>query len=225
MTLEAVIAEVMRDMDYYAESGGGVTLSGGEPFMQAASLTALLQLCKERGIHTAVETTGYTALANLEATEPFVDLFLLDIKSADSEQLSAVIGAGNDGAAADSVDNNGADKGNAADNNGAADNRIFQSITWLGKHCPEKVRVRIPVIPGFNNTEAAISAIFQLAKDNAFTAVDLLPYHTLGKGKYRKLGRDYPWTDAKMLSEEDMLPFAEIGIGNRESGIGNRVFV
>jgi pyruvate formate lyase activating enzyme len=176
---------VLRDQDYYAESGGGITLSGGEPFTQFEGFLALLRQSKEASLHTAVETSGQTATEKLMAAEPFIDRFLLDIKNADGEKLRTVTGADSD--------------------------LIFGNLAWLGKHCPDKVLARVAVIPGFNFDKASQQAIFQLAKNNSIHTIELLPYHTLGTDKYRQLGRPYPWPADRMLSRRDLLPFAELG--------------
>jgi pyruvate formate lyase activating enzyme len=175
----------MRDKDYYAASGGGVTFSGGEPFAQFEGLLTLLQQSKALGLHTVVETTGQTGLECLETAEPLIDLFLLDLKCADPMRLREVTGA-------DTA-------------------LILQSLTWLGQNCPRKVVGRVPVVPGFNDDEGAMRAIFFLAKEHNIAALDLLPYHTLGRDKYRQLGRPYSWPADKMLSPGERAPFAELG--------------
>lgn len=178
MKTGAILDLVMRDKDYYDASGGGVTFSGGEPFAQAPALLRLLQGARERGLHTAVESAGQIPSADLAAAEPFIDCFLLDIKHAGPERLTAVTGAdpGMTGAALD----------------------------WLGRRCPGKVIARVPVIPGFNDDEASLRGIFRLALDRGIRSLELLPYHTLGRDKYRQLGRSCPWPVETMGDPADL---------------------
>jgi pyruvate formate lyase activating enzyme len=205
-TAGAIMDTILRDRDYYEASGGGVTFSGGEPFFQFPALKTLLECCREEGLDTAVETSGQADPALLAEAAPLVNRFLLDLKTADSRRLDEVCGG---------------------------DGTVFRNIAWLGAHqalggtgnpaarsgataLPEPsflVTGRIPVIPGFNADEESIAAIFALAGRHGIRQVELLPYHTLGKGKYRELGLEYRGPAEKMLKKEDLLPLAKLGSG------------
>ena len=185
----------MRDADYYAASGGGVTVSGGEPLTQPEALAEFLSLCKEHGLHTAVETCGAFAPAALERCAPWLDLFPSDVKSADARRLAEVPGA-----------------------DLAAVTANLRRAVALGR----EVVARVPVIPGFNHDEASMRAIFALARDCGVGRLDLLPYHTLGKNKYAALGRAYALGDTPMLTRAEVQPWqqlaASLGLDARVGG-------
>lgn len=174
---------MLRDADYYETSGGGVTVSGGEPLTQPEALAEFLSLCKQHGLHTAAETCGAFTPAALETCAPWLDLFLFDLKSADSARLAEVTGADLDRVTAN-----------------------LRRAVELGR----KVVVRVPVIPGFNHDEASMKGIFALALDCGAKRLDLLPYHTLGKNKYAALGRDYPLGDTPMLTKAEVEPWRQL---------------
>ena len=182
-TPESLLEEVLRDADYYEASGGGVTVSGGEPLTQPEALAEFLSLCKQHGLHTAAETCGAFTPAALETCAPWLDLFLFDLKSADSARLAEVTGA---------------DLARVTAN--------LRRAVELGR----EVVVRVPVIPGFNHDEASMKGIFALALDCGAKRLDLLPYHTLGKNKYAALGRDYPLGDTPMLTKAEVEPWQQL---------------
>jgi pyruvate formate lyase activating enzyme len=205
MSAGAIMELILRDRDYYDASGGGVTFSGGEPFFQFPALRALLERCREAGLDTAVETSAQADPALLAEAAPLVNRFLLDLKTADPRRLREACGGGGE---------------------------VFRNIAWLGAHQASGkaepggaarkgalqesaflVTGRIPVIPGFNADRESMAAIFALARRHGIRQVELLPYHTLGKGKYRELGLEYQGPAEKMLKKEDMLSLAELGTG------------
>ena len=181
VSVEEIMATVLRDADYYRNSGGGVTFSGGEPFMQSQALTALLKASKAAGLHTAVETSGEFSPAALVEAEPFVDMFLFDIKHVDPRSLE--------------------------EHTGGRWELILQNLKELAPG--GKVIGRIPCIPGFNFSEETMGGIINLARSLGIREVHLLPYHTFAKSKYDKLGRVYPWP-AGNLRKEDLEPIAEM---------------
>jgi pyruvate formate lyase activating enzyme len=142
---------VQRDKDYYDNSGGGVTFSGGEPFVQFDGLMELLTGCKKVGIHTAIETCGQVAPAKIKQAFPLVDLFLFDIKHTDKDILKATTGADT--------------------------NLVLDNLRFIATNNRDKVIIRIPVIPGFNNNLKDIERIFHLALQLEVKRIDLLPYH------------------------------------------------
>jgi len=175
METSEILSVLLRDRSYYRNTGGGITVSGGEPFLQGRGLKELLALCKAEGLHTAVETTGNTPTENIQACEPLIDLFLFDVKHPDPVRFKEVTG------------------GDHA--------LVLHNLALLP---PQKVVLRVPVIPGFNFDEQVLGDLFRLALSYSIRRVDLLPYHTLGRGKYEQLGRAYPYDEAKPLSRKDL---------------------
>lgn len=176
MSEEDVIAEVMKDIDYYEESDGGVTFSGGEPFYQFEGLLKLLKLAKEKGLHTAVETTGNYPLERLKEAQPYIDLFLYDVKNTDYAKLQKITGGNPD--------------------------LIFNNLRYLSAKRGDDVIVRVPVIPGFNQDH--LDDIIAYAKSLHVRKVNLLPYHNLGKEKWHQLNRNYVYDDMKIMNKEEL---------------------
>lgn len=177
MTASVILDEVRKDADYYNLSGGGVTLSGGEALSIGSELSELLKQFKAEGYHVAVETCGQFSYDAVENCMNDVDLFLYDVKHVEKERLNTVTG-GDAGV-------------------------IIENLKRLVKE-GRKVVVRIPVIPGFNHTIKDMEEITETVKSCGVMQMELLPYHTLGKSKYDKLGRDYALGDTPMLSMEDL---------------------
>lgn len=182
--VSSVLETVARDRIYYEESGGGVTFSGGEPFVQLEALRSMIRAC-HRDYHVAVETTGDTAWENLEACIPDIDLFLYDVKHDDPERVTAVTGG-----------------------NGR---RILENLQRLSALIPERITARVPVIPGFNSDCETLKRIFWLVSELGVRRIDLLPYHTLGIDKYQQLGREYRMDERTMMKREPLLPLEKIG--------------
>ncbi len=165
MSPPEVLAEVLKDAAFYRTSGGGVTFSGGEPFEQQEFLVETARLCRRRRIHTAVETSGLVEWKTIEETLPEIDLVLFDLKEMDPERHRVLTGTGNQLV----LDN-------------------FQRLMKVGKPAV----VRVPVIPGYNDSDDNFRRMTQFLKQTApAIRVDLLPYHRLGRGKYRRLGITY----------------------------------
>ena len=186
MSVEDVVGIVLRDKDYYDNSGGGVTFSGGEALMQPEALLAMLKLCKTGGLHTAIETSMNTPYEVVCQIEPYTDLFLIDLKHTDGEKLRRITGA---------------DTG-----------LILDNIRNLACVDSRKIRLRLPCIPGFNVDREHFRKAFIFAKENGITGMDLLPYHTLGTGKYRQLGLEYTFGQDGPLARKVLKPYAEEGI-------------
>lgn len=177
MEVDDIMAEVMKDKDYYDNSNGGITVSGGEPFVQLDGLVAIIKAGKEKGLNTAVETTGNYPLQMLQQAEPYIDHFLYDIKHLDDQILKAVAGG-----------------------NGSL---IKANLKYLTDKNADKVNVRMPIIPGFNFDEDLLKKTLDYLYKTGVRKVSLLPYHTLGKVKYEKMGQVYQLSGA-MLYEEDL---------------------
>lgn len=176
MSVVDVMAVVEPDRPFYRRSGGGVTLSGGEPLLQPEFASALLQAAKRAGINTALETAGLAPWAVLEAVIPWVDYLLYDVKHLDSEVHKIYTGVPNDII----LDN-------------------LRKAAPLSRH----LIARVPVIPGFNATNGEIEGIAQFVLELGYVKeMHLLPYHRHGKAKYAQLDRAYGFNDAPPLSKE-----------------------
>ncbi len=165
-SVAAVLAEIEKDLPFYDTSGGGVTFSGGEPLLQPEVLLALLKECGRRQIHRTVDTSGYAPVESLLAIAAETDLFLYDLKHMDSRTHLGYTG----------VDNS----------------LILANLAALcrGGH---RLRIRVPLIAGFNDGEGNIREMISFLGDlPGIEGIDLLPYHDIALGKYRKLGLDYP---------------------------------
>ena len=182
-TTDEIFKVIEKDETYYQESNGGVTFSGGEPFVQFEALKQLLQMCHEK-YHTAIETTGDTNWENIEEVLPYVDLFLLDVKHYDPNWITEVT------------------KGNG--------NRIQSNFKKLAEVAADKIIARIPVILQYNYEQDTLEKMLQMIKENNIKRVNLLPYHTLGIDKYTQLGRNYTLS-SKMLTKKDLEPYRLFG--------------
>lgn len=175
MTVWEVIHELQKDENIYRRSDGGITLSGGESLSQPKFTRELLRACKERGWHTAIETTGMTTKEIIESVMPFVDLALTDIKIIDPSIHKNVTG----------VDNQ----------------IILENLIRISNLT--KTIVRIPVIPNVNDNIEAIREIAEFTKlMKNINEINLLPYHNFGENKYNLLGRIYPLHGVKELPKD-----------------------
>jgi len=173
---EEVLAEVLEDAPYYADSGGGMTLSGGEPLCQAEFSRELLERAKSAGISTVVETNLAASWDRIESLIPFTDRFLVDLKLADPERHRRWTGASCEGIL-----------GNA------------RRLAGTGK----PLVVRTPVVPGVNDDRASIGAVADWIREfPSLEAYELIPYHPLGTGKYRSLGMEYPFDGVRPPSAD-----------------------
>ena len=161
-SLDDLVARVAKDLDFYRNSGGGVTFSGGEPFAQAEFLLAALARCKALGIHTAVETCGHADPRDILAAEPLVDLFLYDLKIVGPTRHRELTGADNA--------------------------LVVDNLRLLASRAPGRMVLRVPIVPGFTDDEANIEAIAALAGELGIAHLELCPYHPLGRSKYTELG-------------------------------------
>ena len=178
VTVGEVMEQVIKDMPYYRRSGGGVTLSGGEALGQPDFAVALLSACKEYGINTAIETTGFSQFSVIERFIPVCDLFLMDIKHTDSAKHKEFTTQPNE--------------------------LILENARKLAEKAKELV-IRVPVIPTFNDTPEEISSIAKFARSlGTVKELHLLPYHKLGYDKYVGLKRDYPMGDLTSPTKEHM---------------------
>jgi len=164
---EMSVAEVMeiieKDIPFFEESGGGVTLSGGEPLMQPEFTTALLRACRKLGIHTALDTCGYAEPEIIDMVLPHTDLFLYDLKLADDEAHKHCTGMSN---------------------RPVLEN--LKKISASGK----PIIVRIPLIPDITDTESNLDGLKRIIEQTkGIRRIDLLPYHAIAKSKYERMGK------------------------------------
>ncbi|MGG5215963.1 glycyl-radical enzyme activating protein [Rahnella variigena] len=177
MTIADVMRELQKEENLYRRSGGGITLSGGEPLAQPDFARELLKACKEKGWHTAIETTGFTTPEVIADVFPYVDLALTDIKAINPAVHLA--------------------------NTGIENSQILENLLRIS--FLTKTIVRIPVIPGVNDNPEEIHNIAEFARlmSNVDT-LHLLPYHSFGENKYGLLGRIYPMGEADSIAESKM---------------------
>lgn len=165
MSAEEVLTEVLKDKVYYESSGGGVTVSGGEPTVQFEFLMELLRLCKEAGLHTCVETNGVVTEEKFREMAALVDLFLLDYKATGSQQHKELTGHTNE--------------------------KVLENLRYLAD-IGKAVILRCPVIPGLNDTEEHFQTIREWKhRYPNIDHVEIMAYHSLGKSKWDSLGKDY----------------------------------
>jgi pyruvate formate lyase activating enzyme len=194
MSINEVFEEIYKDFPFYRRSGGGVTLSGGEPLMQKEFTYALLKFCSQHHIHTAAETCGFADWETVSHTFEFADLILFDFKHVHPLKHTKFTG----------VDNG----------------KILENMRKLNEQGKDMI-IRVPVIPGFNDSaeemESMAKFISQLKRP---PPCHLLPYHALGVSKYKHLGTEPKTRDAEGPSKETMQEF--LGIWNRH-GIATQI--
>jgi pyruvate formate lyase activating enzyme len=204
MTVQQVVDEVLRDCAFYETSGGGVTLSGGDPIVQRDFSLAILEKCKAEGLHTAIETTANCRWDHLEPLLAYTDLVLMDLKHMDDGRHRQATGVGN--------------------------RRILGNARRLAE-AGKLLVFRIPVIPGVNASPEEIAAIARFVRalvdvwveagfdPAAVPALELLPFHRLAGNKYESLGLAYRVRDLQPPTREQMDELVEIA---RACGISAR---
>lgn len=184
MAVDEVMAVVLKDRPFYRQSGGGVTVSGGEPTLQWQFVRDLLAACHAQGIHTALETCGYTAWRRLAAIAEHLDLALYDLKHMDSTEHRRLTGVGNE--------------------------LILANLRRLARLDIETI-VRVPVVPGRNDSAENIGRTADfVASLPRPAAMELLPYHAYGSGKYARCGREYELVGLAPPERERMEELADI---------------
>lgn len=184
------VEEVMQILDkeriFIDKSGGGVTFSGGEPFMQHAFLLEALKACKRSGYHTAIDTSGHFASGKLDAVLPYTDMFLFDLKHLDPEKHK--------------------------EHTGVTNELILKNFRII-LESRSGLMIRIPVIPGFNDDSEHMSRMMKFISENITSgvkAINLLPYHKIGLSKYRKLNRPYKMENVQQPASERMIELKEL---------------
>jgi pyruvate formate lyase activating enzyme len=207
MTVGEVVNEVIADRPFYQSSGGGITLSGGEPTLDSAFALAILKECKDRGLHTAIETCGECPWGSLESLLQATDLVMMDIKAMSDERHRNATGKGN--------------------------GRILANARMLALSGAPLI-FRTPVVRGVNDSREEIGKIASFisglaAMRNAATGngavpreirYELLRFHKLASDKYRSLGREYRAASLDMLPDQEMAGLLEAA---RRAGIDARI--
>jgi len=183
ISVQEVIEEVKKDMPFYENSGGGMTLSGGEPTMQSEFCLAVLREAKKEGMHNTLDTSGYVEWETFREILENVDLLLYDIKHMDSAKHKEYTGVPNE--------------------------RIHSNLKKLDE-LGIPVEIRMPMIPGVNDSIENLSAAAEfLGGIKNIQRIKLLPYHKLGEGKYERLGMEYKLKDVEPPSKTRMEELTE----------------
>lgn len=183
-TVDELLREIEKDRAFFEESGGGVTLSGGEPLLQPEFIRSVLKECKQRGIHTVLDTCGYAEWSMLETIRPFVDLFLFDLKIMDDARHIKFTGVSNA--------------------------IILENLKRLSKH-GQKIIIRIPIIPGITDDHENLIAMSEFVKNLPGShKIELLPYHPVAKDKYARLQRPYALENLARPGDEEMVTIKQL---------------
>lgn len=203
-SVDSVMKIIEADRIYYQKSGGGVTISGGDPLVQWEFTQELLRRCKQKRIHTCVESELCCKRQIIDEILPYTDLLISDIKHIDSDTHKKYTGAGNE--------------------------LILENIKYVvGANIP--VVLRIPIVPGYNDEEANIRGTAEFIKNelnNRIVQLQLLPFKPMGEDKYHSLGKEYPMEAEKQIDAKEYKPknkriaeiFKEYGIP-AENGADN----
>jgi len=167
ITIEEAVHECCQDEPFYKNSDGGVTLSGGEPLFQPEFTLQFLKACKEKGLHTALDTCGYAPWEVFEEILAYTDLVLYDVKHLDPEMHLR--------------------------GTGVESGLILNNLRKTADSGQARVWIRIPLIPGYNDSEEHVQAVANLLAEMSVEKISLLDYHEWGKPKYGFLGKDYPF--------------------------------
>ena len=177
MTVDEVFAVVKRDFDYYEASGGGVTASGGEIIGQSDFVAGLFKQCREAGIGTCADTSGFGDSKGLDKILEFSDIVLYDLKHIDPEEHKRACGQSNE---------------------------LILSNLELAYGSSAQVIIRVPLIPEYNTSVEALTAIAAAVKERAGgSEVNIMPYHRYGANKYRMIGKTYTLEELRELTQEE----------------------
>jgi pyruvate formate lyase activating enzyme len=171
-----LLAEAEKDRAYYERSGGGLTISGGEPMAQFEFLLALLGGARESGVHTCLDTSGVAPRERYEEVAPLVDLFLFDFKATDPDEHRRLTGHGNE--------------------------RVLANLDFLCEQGPDVI-LRCPIVPGVNDSDEHLAGIAALAaRHPGLAGVEVMAYHDLGRSKGQRVGLTYPLRDVPVPDAE-----------------------
>ena len=182
-TVEEVMAVVLRDRPFYEQSGGGLTITGGEPMLQAEFTLELLKAAKSERLHTCLDTCGWTSQLAYEQVLPFVDMFLFDYKATNPETHKELTGVSN--------------------------KLILSNLDFLVRK-GARLRLRCPLIPGVNDSIDHLKGIAALYRRYpALDGIDLMAYHNVGNAKYERYGLENPLPDLKTTEEATRLDWVK----------------
>lgn len=189
MSIDEIIKEAEKDKKFFDNTGGGITISGGEPLSQGEFSTALAKAAKERGIHVTVETSGFTTKESIEKIAEYTDLFLFDYKVSDIELSEELIGTKDL-------------------------KKILENLDLIYSK-KKDIIIRCPFIPGYNITEKHFRKIAGLERKYPdLLGIEILPYHNFGRNKAENIGDTYK-VEVKMPSDEEvdnwLMKFRELG--------------
>lgn len=177
--------KIQRDKPFFGDDGG-LTISGGEPLCQPEFVRELFSLCKEDGISTVLDTSGYGKWEDLENILPLTDLVLLDIKAMDNAVHQKWTGVSNQ--------------------------LILENAVRIAAKVP--VRISLPLIPGVNDDKENLLKTAEFACKNGVEWMDINPFHALGAAKYESLGLESPYTQFRSMEKEEVEQAAELFRGN-----------
>mgnify|MGYP003734998327 FL=1 len=180
MSVKEAVEEISKDEIFFFHSGGGVTISGGEPLCQPEFVSEVLRECRALGIHTAIETSFHVPYENIEKTLPWLNVLYVDLKHMDKDLHKEWVGHEN--------------------------SLILNNIKKADQsEYPLEIIVRIPMIPGVNDTDSNLSAVAEFCKSiKKLKEIELLPYHRLGTETYKHLGMEYLLRDLAPPSQEQI---------------------
>ena len=178
ISVQEIFDEILKDKVFYETSGGGVTISGGEPLYQPEFTTEILRLCKESNLHTCIETSGFATESTIRKVLKYYDLVLFDIKETDAKKL--------------------------LEYTGATLNIVLQNLKIVNDMKIPFV-IRLPIIPGINDRNEHFLKVKAIAKGFAFCrGIEIMPYHKLGEYKYQQLGKEYLCRNIVEPSKDDV---------------------
>ena len=183
VTTDDLMTEILKDVPFFEESVGGVTLSGGEPMAQPDFALELLKKCKQASVHTAIDTCGYAKPEDFEKVIPFTDLFLYDLKIADNKNHLEYTGMSND--------------------------LILSNLSLISQK-GKSIHIRIPLVENITDLPENLEILKSIiSQTRGIERIDLLPYHFSAKNKYERLKKDYKGVTKKTYPLEKALIIKE----------------
>ncbi len=182
MSVDEVMAEILKERNYFVRSKGGVTFSGGEAALQADFVRECSRRCRLEYINTAIETAGAVPWEQLWHAVEYIDEVLFDIKTLEEADFKKI-----------------------------SREPLQLVLQNLSKLCEKgkQVRIRCPIIPGFNYSAEFIKKVVNVALENGVKQIDLLPFHQMGSYKYKSLNKPYAFKEEKALERDAVIPYAE----------------
>ena len=179
MQPDSILKIAMQDREFYRNSGGGITISGGEPMAQFEGLLELLKISKSKNLHTCLDTSGIAQTEHYEQVLPYVDCFLFDHKLTDEKKHIKYTGVSN--------------------------KLALKNLAYLSKN-GANIHLRCPIIPGINNDDEHLRGIVKLAFENSgIQKVEIMAYHNIGSSKARQLGIVWEMGDLPTMTKEEKL--------------------